>query len=338
MRACGHRQLLQVPVEDSIVPRSPQGHVDALGAGVDVALDLLGGRVGRAEIAPSRTLDAIGPQPCRAMTSLADVPSLERAKIRLTVRRIVAGSRPNARQWSSSTPIKCRIGPRIRMPCSSRRRGGPRSGACDARRCHPPRSAAETGAAPGRHEAFSARKYRPRWVVRGSVRRLRMSGTASSSMSSRVPAPGKSIPVRFGLPLVPAGAEPQLESAAGDVVDGRGHLGQQTGIAVGDAEHQAAEPGLPGIGGQGAEGRHGLEVIDRPARGRGLVQVVPDRDPVHARVVEPPPQRPQIGHGRFCWPICTPKATVTALPAWQVPARDLAAIGEAGCPVLAGRP
>src|SRR5205814_2268581 len=41
-------QLLEVGVKDGVVPGCAEGHVHSLGARVDVALDLLAGRIGRA--------------------------------------------------------------------------------------------------------------------------------------------------------------------------------------------------------------------------------------------------------------------------------------------------
>ena len=125
-----------------------------------------------------------------------------------------------------------------------------------------------------------------------------MSGTASSSMSSRCPVAGKSYPYasasHWCQPAPSPNSNRPLEMWSMVVAA----LASSPGFRYADAEHQAAEPGLACIGGQRAEGGHGLEVIDGPARRRCFVQVVPDRDPVHAGVVEPAPQRPQPGHGQ----------------------------------------
>jgi hypothetical protein len=104
------------------------------------------------------------------------------------------------------------------------------------------------------------------------------------------------IPVRRGLPLMPARTEPQFESPARDVVDRHRCLGEQAGIPVRHAKHETAEPGVTSIGGKCTKGGHGLEVVDGATRWRCFVKMVPHRDPVGARVVESAPQGPKLGH------------------------------------------
>ena len=106
------------------------------------------------------------------------------------------------------------------------------------------------------------------------------------------------IPVGSGFPDVPAGSEPEFETAAGDVVEGGGRLGQQGGIAVADVEHQAADAGMARFRGQRAQGRQGLEVGLGTVFRRRLVEMVPGREPVDAGAVELAPEGAQVVHGQ----------------------------------------
>ena len=66
--------------------------------------------------------------------------------------------------------------------------------------------------------------------------------------------------VRVALLLVPARAEPDLEPALGDDVDGRGHVGQHRRMAVDHARDLAADPDPPGGLPHGGQHRPALDV------------------------------------------------------------------------------
>ena len=51
---------------------------------------------------------------------------------------------------------------------------------------------------------------------------------------------GKRVAIGGCFPDVPAGAEPEFEAAAGDMVERRGGLGEQCRVSVADIEDQAA--------------------------------------------------------------------------------------------------
>ena len=91
--------------------------------------------------------------------------------------------------------------------------------------------------------------------------------------------------------LVPARAEPELDAPAAQVVDGDGRLTEHAGIAVADAEHQAADAHPRR---RRRERRHRRDAFERRARRVGevgdRVEVIPDRAPVEARVVGDPPE------------------------------------------------
>ena len=77
-----------------------------------------------------------------------------------------------------------------------------------------------------------------------------------------------------------------------------GRRGQHAEVSVADVEHQAPDPGVRRVGAQCAECGHGLEVVDRAALGWRFVEVIPERDPVDAGLVEPPPRGAQFVHGQ----------------------------------------
>ncbi len=54
------------------------------------------------------------------------------------------------------------------------------------------------------------------------------------------------------LVLMPARADPELESAAGHVIDGDRHLGEHRRVAVGDRTDQATDPRIVGQRGHAA--------------------------------------------------------------------------------------
>ena len=84
--------------------------------------------------------------------------------------------------------------------------------------------------------------------------------------------------------LEPARADAEDEPAAGDVVDGAGHVGQQLGVAVAVAGDQRADLDAAGGLGPGPEHRPALEVL---AVGLAVEreEVVPVEHDVDARVL-----------------------------------------------------
>src|SRR4051812_21141153 len=73
------------------------------------------------------------------------------------------------------------------------------------------------------------------------------------------------VAVRGGFPLVPPGSEPELEAPVTEMIEGRGGLGQLTGIAVADVEDQASDTGSGCLARQRGEGCYRLEMRHRPA-------------------------------------------------------------------------
>ena len=187
-------EQLEVGVEHRLVPGRPQRDVDLVGTGADVLEDALDRAVAVPARAPGARNGAAGPKPWRSTTSTASVPSLVRAKMRFTLRRKVAGSRPSDSHHRSATALS-----------SAYRSGGmyaafhPSAWRAAIRNVRfspvPPIQIGRracTGA--GRQDASTVRKCSPLWVVRSSVSRLRISGSASSSWSRRRPTGGKSYP------------------------------------------------------------------------------------------------------------------------------------------------
>ena len=74
---------------------------------------------------------------------------------------------------------------------------------------------------------------------------------------------------------VPAGTQPQLESAVGYMIQGCGRLGDTGRVPVTDVQHHDANSGVPGFRSQGTEGRHGFKMVDGTAGRWCLVEVVP---------------------------------------------------------------
>jgi len=98
----------------------------------------------------------------------------------------------------------------------------------------------------------------------------------------------------LGLHVVPAGAEPAVHASLGKMVDGSERLGEQAGIAVGDAVHAAAEPDLGGVHGRRGQGGDGLVAVHVSAARRRLLEVVGDGEPVEAVGVGELPQLPHL--------------------------------------------
>src|SRR5207245_6311242 len=95
------------------------------------------------------------------------------------------------------------------------------------------------------------------------------------------------------LDVVPAGAEPAIHPAVGQVVDGGERLGEQPGIAVRHAVDAAAQPDARRVHRRRGQRRDRLVAIHLPAARRRLLEVVGDGEPV-----EPPRvgELPQLAH------------------------------------------
>jgi hypothetical protein len=78
---------------------------------------------------------------------------------------------------------------------------------------------------------------------------------------------------RLVLALVPAGAEPELDATAGDVVCSRHHLRQLAGAAKGDRRDERPEPEALGHGGKRGDRRPGIQRDARRILEDGLVVV-----------------------------------------------------------------
>ena len=99
------------------------------------------------------------------------------------------------------------------------------------------------------------------------------------------------------LDLAPARAEPEIGPAARELVDGADGVGEDRRVAVADGVHEGAASHRAGVAGQRGVRGHGLQALGVVA-GVGGVEVVPDRDPAEAEVLDPPPkgaQRRRVG-------------------------------------------
>ena len=150
----------------------------------------------------------------------------------------------------------------------------------------------------GRQEASSTWKWRPEYrrAVFGEQAPHDLGGLVEH-VEPRADV-GERIAVGGRLPDVPASADAELEASAGDVVECRGGLGEQGGVAIPDVEHQAPDARVVRLGRQCPQRRHGLEVRLRTAARRGLVEVIPCGNPVDADGIELAPQGPHLGHGQ----------------------------------------
>ncbi len=106
---------------------------------------------------------------------------------------------------------------------------------------------------------------------------------------------GEAVPFIFT--LVPAGPDAALDAPARDVVDGAERLGQHAGVAIVDAEDEAADADVLRLVGQRRHRRDGLEAVDVAALRRGFLEVVRHREPVEARGVREAPQLAQFAQG-----------------------------------------
>ena len=96
--------------------------------------------------------------------------------------------------------------------------------------------------------------------------------------------------------LEPGGAEPELGAAAGEHVERRHRLRQQTGMAVGDPGDQQAEPDALGLGGDVAERRVALQHRFLPgADRRNLEPVVHQRELLGAALLGGAGGRGEVG-------------------------------------------
>ena len=103
-------------------------------------------------------------------------------------------------------------------------------------------------------------------------------------MRMRRPMGGKLDAVLLVLHLPPAGADAELEAAAGDVVDGGGHVREEGGVAVGVADDEHAAAHAAGLGGHRGEQREALEA-GAFGVGEDRDEVVEDGAPVVAHVL-----------------------------------------------------
>ena len=96
------------------------------------------------------------------------------------------------------------------------------------------------------------------------------------------------------LGLVPAGAEPEHEATAADLVDRGGLLGQQRRVVEVRARHERPELDP---GGDGGDGAHQRPCLPRPARiavGPAIEEVLAEPDRVEAEVLDGPHQVEQL--------------------------------------------
>jgi hypothetical protein len=112
-----------------------------------------------------------------------------------------------------------------------------------------------------------------------------------------VPA-GAELQAQHGvLVLGPSGADAELQPAAAEMIDGHRHLRQDPRVAVGVADHRAADPD-PG-GQLGHRGQHGPGLEDRAVVALAESgEVIHDPAAVEARLVGEPPEPAQLVDGR----------------------------------------
>ena len=222
--------------------------------------------------------------------------------MRLTLRRRVAGSRPSVSHHRSATRVE------LAVAIGADVRGVPAVGVLggDAQR------ALLTGAADPDREPLLDRVGQAGGVDGAEVLTLvgrAVLGQEAADQRERllelVEAPAdrrEVVPEGLGLLVVPPAPRPSSKRPPEMWSSVVAAFASRPGVPVQDAEDQAADPGPAGVGRQCAERAQRLEVVDRAARGRSLVEVVPHRDPVDPGVVETPPQAPQLGHRRGLLP------------------------------------
>ncbi len=129
------------------------------------------------------------------------------------------------------------------------------------------------------------------------------------------------------LELVPAGADAELEPAAGEVVDRRRDLREDRRVAVGDAADDEAAADARRLRGESRKQRRAFEA--RAARvGEDREEVVEDRDPVVAERLGGLPELDVIVERRVLL------AGVNAEP--NLTPKDLHRVPPACAPVLRG--
>jgi len=115
-----------------------------------------------------------------------------------------------------------------------------------------------------------------------------------SERRSRRSLTGEVVTVGLVLLYVPACAETDGDAPAAEVVDGGQRLGEQGGVAVVHAKHQAAEARARGLDRQRRHQRHRLVGGAGVVAVWGLVEVVPDRYPVETLGVAVAPELSQL--------------------------------------------
>ena len=188
--------------------------------------------------------------------------------------------------------------------CSRCPRARRRSGACAARPRRRSRAAGAPALALARSRASLSWKCRPSNVVVSCVQRLRRIRQASSSMSIRTPIRGRN-PVLLVLELEPGGAHPQLEPAAGDVVDRRGHLRDHGRMPVRHAQDEHPAANAVRVRRHRGQQRQALELGTRRV-GVDRIEVVEVRYPVVAELLAAQPAVAIVLEARVLRPEWTP--------------------------------
>lgn len=96
---------------------------------------------------------------------------------------------------------------------------------------------------------------------------------------------------------MPTGANPELESTAGDMVQGRRRFCEQCGIAIAHVKHEAPDACILGFRRQGTQRGERFEVRFGTVFGRCLVEVIPRGYPIYAALIECPPKGAHLVHG-----------------------------------------
>jgi hypothetical protein len=94
-----------------------------------------------------------------------------------------------------------------------------------------------------------------------------------------------------------AGAQPQEQAPAGDGLQRRRHVGQQSRMAVGHVEHQRAQGNAPGGFGECRQHRPRLRYA-RALGGVGIAQVIPGPQAIEAGLFGRARRRPHVGIAR----------------------------------------
>src|SRR5262249_32249297 len=108
---------------------------------------------------------------------------------------------------------------------------------------------------------------------------------------------GERVAVGRGLDAVPPGAEPAVDAAVREVVDGGEGLGEERGVAVDDAVDAAAEADARRVHGRGGQRGDGLVAVHVAAARWRLLEVIGDREPVEALRVGELPELAHLADG-----------------------------------------